>query len=266
MCGSTPPVNFLRGHGLNVVRRPRSGIAVYDLFEEHQKSLRPLNGSLTHRLQSDRAKELPPPVPDEIVAGFSGQSFEQVDRSLGLELLAAAFPPYKGKLALAYQRANDFSFLFEECRRTSVDIGGAEFALDAFDSNEFATGMAHRATAGRLFIVTGALEATTIVVTAKDARQRSVEVEAGVIAMGQGDFEAKRRSDHGSAMEYRAPEPLIFAIEARQLVFVDGRFRELRPADDRLVSYGGVEDAVERLERDHAGRVLSEDLLISVAP
>lgn len=262
MCKGSKPVNFLKEHGLHVVRSPRTGIEPLDLFEQQDRGLRALHGSLRDRLKDGVRDDLPD-VREAKTADFNGQETAAVEASLGLSLLASAFPPYKAKLRAAYDKAQQFYFKFTNAKLWTVDVLGVEAALDDFQSQDWAAGLKDRAEEGDLFVASAVMTSRGISVHASDARGTALGVDVSAQEIAETKIDVKTDSRNEKWIEYSGDLDVVFAIEARRFVFANGRFRRFTPSDLDKPAYG-VGDAAEGLVTDGEGRIRSTDIVLSV--
>jgi hypothetical protein len=255
MCTGTAP-GILEDRGYLVIRQPRGGIRLLELFELDKLTLHPLNTTVESILTPAARAALPGPHPDELFTAIDGKVVREVDAGLGASILKHVIPGYDASLGAAYSRAQVFEFRFLDVYRDAIDIVKTEWALEEIASAALRGSLRSAAIQRRLFLVASLLKSSQIGVKAHAAGKVDLNAELTAEDLAKADAKLSRNHADESEIIYKGDAKLVFAIEARRLVFIDGKFRMLKIDDQPKVALAAKDETEALLGFDKESQLI----------
>jgi hypothetical protein len=223
-------VNYLRTFGYNVIRLPKSGVAPLQLYASDGRTLESL-GNITTVFEAGAAIALPKTTGPVAAANFSGRRTSKLDASLGLELLGTIVGAMGGAqigLKPHYQTAKSVVFQFGEVTEASVEVAGVDQYLTNGRVSPYSTYVSQLLDADDVYVTTGVLYATTLLVTAETKSSVGVEVDVPAVQAAVGTkVEVSAAATSSATVSFAGKEPLAFGFRAVRLLYDDGSYHAL---------------------------------------
>jgi hypothetical protein len=224
---------FLDNYGLNLLKAPRAGAEVGDLYIKDEHGI--ASGSLSHFLETiptDETRPSPwtaarftlPPVKRNLpMASVHGTLSDAIDAKIGLDFLGGFFEALgaadlKGKLGAAYRDkgASVLKFEIDDATRDSLDpilLGSRLLRARPVEGHPFGT------PGNRFFVATAVARSKEITVRAEKDRASGVTVDLGVddLLKYRGKVTATRREK--GAITFKGQSPLAFGVELIELTW-----------------------------------------------
>lgn len=227
---------FLDDYGLNLLRVPREGVECGDLYVR-------VNGALTApgaaRELLEPALELPPVTRGERLADISGTLSNGFQLDVGLGLLDGFFAALgaggvinETRAGYRRSRGTTLRFRFGEATRDSVD----PLALGSALSGKRFKGDHPFVTRGSEYFVVGAVVRTpAISIALEGSRSRALDLEAGVLAVVNGQSAVSAIREREGEVTYRGAPPLAIGIETYEVRYDERQGRlNMRPSTRAL--------------------------------
>jgi hypothetical protein len=250
-----PRLTYLNHLGYNVVRLPRKGIVPLGVIGRDGKAKSWL-GTLDQIWDTTAA--VPAAGPPQPVAGLQGTKTNDLDLSIGLDILKNALSGMFGatvpSLDFAYKNAKSLQFAFREVRTVGMD----PFAIGNFLST--GTLKEHNPFVKRFFegqknvealVVTEVLEAKAIGVIAKQAGSAEVAVDVPQIqALLGAKVGVKTANASNTEITYEGAEYLAFGYKPFGIRRADGQWEIYGVEADAGHSFG-VRQSLQPLVDQH---------------
>jgi hypothetical protein len=249
-----------------VIRQPRADIQLLQLFELENKVLHPLSTSMEITLTQEASDALATPHVNPAFPDINGKVAQGVEGGLGVSILQKVIPGYSAGVEGAYSKAHSFEFRFLEVERHSIDIVQTEWALEDISDQAMRGSLRSAALQKRLFLVTSLLKSSNIGVKARGAGKADLNAELMADELVKAKLKYDRKQKDESEIIYQRATKLVFAIEARRLVFINSRFRILKIDDQAKVGLGAGGEDEGLLDFDRHGQLIKPLSVLDVSP
>lgn len=234
--GSDPFVNALKSFGYNIVRMPKADIQPLLLLSKSGDNLDRL-GAVTKLLNPGDTVPAPEIVADTPAANVNGSRTGSLKIGIGLSILGNIIGAMGGNLGVEaqYQQAKSAVFEFQSVFEDRVDVVDLDQYLGDADINPASVFVRQLLDADKLYVVTSTLKSTKFTFEAKKSDGTDVTVGVPVIQQIVGaNVSVGVSSGANSKLTYEGKIPLIFAFQAVQLFFDNGRYTALKPAQGAM--------------------------------
>lgn len=225
-----PRLTYLNHLGYNVVRLPRKGIVPLGVIGRDGKSKSWL-GTIDTIWQSPT----PPPTPGEAqaVAGVQGSRTNDLDLSLGLDILKNALNGIFGATApsidFAYKQTKSIQFVFRDVRSVGIDpfvLGNFLASGDIKSGNPFVKRFFDGQKNVEALIVTEVLQAKSIGVIGKQSAGTEIALDIPQIQAALGTkVSVKAANSSNTDITYEGPEYLAFGYKPFSIKRVGGEWQ-----------------------------------------
>jgi hypothetical protein len=218
-------ITFLKTCGYSVVRTPKASIQPLQLFHRQGKDLHPLG----HVLELVNPGSVPVPavnVGSQPTISIEGQESSKVHISIGLTILGGVIRAFGGSdvgMNAAFHSAKTVSFEYADVLEDSVSrLLLEQFLNRAEIKPENSRGIVEKLIDDEVYLVTATLKTKKFIVKTQNKSGDDVGVNVPVIANAVGGTVAvKPENPFSSKTSYEGPIPLVFGLQAVQLVFDD---------------------------------------------
>jgi hypothetical protein len=218
-------ITFLRSFGYSIVRTPKPSIQPLQVFHRQGKNLDPLG----HLLELVNPGSLPVPA---VAAGsqpsisIEGKESSKVHVAIGITILGGIIRAFGGSdlgVNAAFDKAKTISFQYADVLEDSISrLQLEQFLNRAEIKPENSRGIIDKLMDDEIYVVTSTLKSKKFVVNSQGSSGADVAVNVPVIANAVGGSVAvKSENALSSKTSYEGPIPLVFGIQAVQLVFDD---------------------------------------------
>jgi hypothetical protein len=261
-----PLITYLKSIGYLAVRHPRAGLRPMEFLSRQGSELSAMGGA-EDVFVIPPAVVLPEIVSDTPAAYLKGKSSGKLGASAGVSLLDSIVGALGGGtmgLKASFSKAADVVFHFPEVLVDSV----APAAVAKFLSTA-GVRPSSAATAGFLedddvYVVTDTAKSKLFVIEALDEHGAAAEVDIpkikGVVG---GELGVESRSSRGSRIAFEGKIPLVFAFQAIQLVYTDGRFESWKNVAAGTMARRGLKRRTG-VPKAHAGHLSVERALVDI--
>jgi hypothetical protein len=231
--------DFLRELGYTPIRLPRERIYPLDLIGRL-----PGGGRVKHLGSLVKLVVGESPVPsiarDEMVAQVSGKRSDRLDIGLGLNLLSkffAALGVVSASLGVAFGRARQVQFHYEDVRADSVDIVDLRGYLGRRPSLDHTNPVVddYFIGDGQVVVITRTLKSASFGVVASDKDGNKVDIDVDVLSkdLAKAGVGVSRGAE--MKVSFRGNTPLVFAFQGVLLHIDTGG---LKISDDVSPEFG----------------------------
>jgi len=222
-----PLITYLKSIGYLAVRHPRAGLGPMEFLSRQGSELSAMGGA-EDVFVIPSSVELPEIEVDTPAAYLEGKASGKLGASAGVSLLGSIVGALGGGtlgLKASFAKAADVVFHFPEVLVDSV----APAAVARFLSTA-GVRPSSAATAGFLedddvYVVTDTAKAKVFVIETFDERGAAIDVDVPTIkGVVGGELGVEGKGTRGSKIAFEGKIPLVFAFQAIQLVYTNGRF------------------------------------------
>lgn len=223
-------LDYLQGFGYNVIRLPKADVKPLQLYAVNGGSLDRL-GKVTTVFESGRSISLPQVSEGVEAANMSGQRTSELDASLGVDLLGSVIGAMGGSelgLELQYKSAKTVVFQFGTVTEDSIEVAAVDQYLTDAEVSPFSTHVSRLLDADDVYITTGVLFATTLIVAITASRSGGAELKVPVIQELVGaNVKVSGSATSASTVTYEGRVPLAFGFKAARLIYDEGKYHAM---------------------------------------
>ena len=270
-----PLVTYLKSIGYLAVRHPRAGLRPMEFLSRSGSELSAMGG-VEDVFIVPSSVELPTISVDTPAAYLEGKASGKLGATAGVSLLGSIIGALGGGtlgLKAGFSKAADVVFHFPEVQVDSV----APAAVAKFLSTA-GVRPSSAATAGFLedddvYVVTDTAKSRVFVVETFDERGVAIDVDVPTIkGVVGGELGVDRSGNRSSKIAFEGKIPLIFAFQAVQLIYTDGRFESWKTVAAGTMARRGVRKPTgsagrgsgSRTPKAHPGHLSLERALVDL--
>lgn len=242
-CGSSSR-DFLAPFGYGTLALPKADVVPLTMLTKRGDRLTPV-GSLAEIFRPGEATL--PETTRGVTANLSGSASDNVDISVGLDILGAAIGALSGStlgIKAAYQKARTVKFEFSDVMETKVAISALDRYLSTaqVDPN-IGPFLEQHLNDDKIYVIVAVVDARQISVEATGKDGLGLELSVPVVQQLVGGKVAVNSSGATSSLiKYTSTEkPLAFGVQVVRLDFDKGLYRTLKlvkASDTRLATAG----------------------------
>lgn len=232
---SDPFIKALKSFGYNTVRLPKADTAPLQVFSRNGNNLERL-GALIKLLTPGSTIQPPAITADVPTANINGKRTGEIKIGLGLSILGNIIGAMGGStlgLETQYQQAKSAVFEFSGVTEDRLDVIDLDQYLGDADINPASVFVSKLLESDQLYVTTAVLKSSKFTFEGTQSSGIGVDVKVPVIQqVVGGNVSVKTAAGSQSKLTYEGKIPLVFAFQAVQIFYDNGRYTAFKPVED----------------------------------